>query len=87
MQHGGGPIPTAAARAALPPLHTRRWLMVCEDRMEKQPGARFYSPKGSAAGPENKQDLNNPAPRRHSVRWGRGPGVDAPCISGPLGIS
>jgi hypothetical protein len=34
--------------------------MVCEGRREKQPGAQFYSPKGSAADPEIGQDLNNP---------------------------
>jgi hypothetical protein len=57
---GDGAIPTAAARATPHTPHTRRWIMVCEGRRENQPGAQFYSPKGSAADPEIGQDLNNP---------------------------
>jgi hypothetical protein len=53
-------MPTAATRAAPHTPHTRRWIMVCEGRREKKPGAQFYSNKGSAADPEIGQDLNNP---------------------------
>jgi hypothetical protein len=37
------------------------------------------------AGPDFRQDLNNPAPRRRSVRRGRRSDEESPHISGPLG--